>query len=153
MNAKRRTTKTAPPAKEQVESVGHALCRRVRELRNKKGWTLEELSAACSVSRSMLSEIERGRANPMDVQEHQIGRLRLRSAQRHGGAARGRSRLYSAEASISVSTWRFAPVVSSTMRMLKGGMISFSFNVVSCARIRVSRMAVPGRAPLPKRSA
>lgn len=46
------------------EAVGHVLCSRVRDLRRKKGWTLEEMSAACAVSRSMLSEIERGRANP-----------------------------------------------------------------------------------------
>ena len=36
----------------------------MRELRKKKQWTLEEMSAACGVSKSMLSEIERGRANP-----------------------------------------------------------------------------------------
>jgi transcriptional regulator with XRE-family HTH domain len=47
-----------------AESVGGVLSSRVRELRNKKGWTLEDMSSACSVSRSMLSEIERGRANP-----------------------------------------------------------------------------------------
>jgi len=46
------------------EAVEHSLCRRVRELRKKKKWTLEELSAASGVSRSMLSEIERGNANP-----------------------------------------------------------------------------------------
>jgi transcriptional regulator with XRE-family HTH domain len=46
------------------DGIGDSLCRRVRELRKKKGWTLEELSAACGVSRSMLSEIERGNANP-----------------------------------------------------------------------------------------
>jgi len=46
------------------DAVGKTLCRRVRELRKKRGWTLEELSAACGVSRSMLSEIERGNANP-----------------------------------------------------------------------------------------
>ena len=45
-------------------AVGQRLCDRVRELRRKRGWTLEETSAACGVSRSMLSEIERGRANP-----------------------------------------------------------------------------------------
>lgn len=44
--------------------VGQMLCSRVKELRKKRGWTLEEMSAACAVSRSMLSEIERGRANP-----------------------------------------------------------------------------------------
>ena len=46
------------------DSIGQALCQRVRELRRKKGWTLEQTSAACGVSKSMLSEIERGRANP-----------------------------------------------------------------------------------------
>jgi len=46
------------------DGISDSLCRRVRELRKKKGWTLEELSAACGVSRSMLSEIERGNANP-----------------------------------------------------------------------------------------
>jgi transcriptional regulator with XRE-family HTH domain len=43
--------------------AGH-LCERVRQLRKKKGWTLEQLSAACGVSRSMLSQIERNQANP-----------------------------------------------------------------------------------------
>src|SRR3954464_8795314 len=46
------------------DAVHRLLCGRVRDLRKKKGWTLEELSAACGVSRSMLSEIERGNANP-----------------------------------------------------------------------------------------
>src|SRR5690349_22002500 len=49
---------------EESGDVGEALCRRVRELRKKKGWTLEQLSAACGVSRSMLSQIERNQANP-----------------------------------------------------------------------------------------
>jgi transcriptional regulator with XRE-family HTH domain len=53
--------KAQPP---QNDEVGTELCRRVRELRKKRGWTLEETSAACGVSRSMLSEIERQRANP-----------------------------------------------------------------------------------------
>jgi transcriptional regulator with XRE-family HTH domain len=60
--------------REEGEDVGLALCRRVRELRKKRGWTLEELSAACSVSRSMLSEIERGRANPTLVVAYRIAR-------------------------------------------------------------------------------
>lgn len=37
---------------------------RVKELRQKRGWTLDELSAACGVSRSMLSQIERNGVNP-----------------------------------------------------------------------------------------
>lgn len=47
-----------------ADPAGTALCRRVRQLRRERGWTLEELSAACGVSRSMLSQIERQRANP-----------------------------------------------------------------------------------------
>src|SRR3954452_4664148 len=47
-----------------ANSFGQLLCERVRDLRKKRGWTLEQLSAACGVSRSMLSEIERGNANP-----------------------------------------------------------------------------------------
>ena len=55
--------------KRSVESldadfVHSQLCDRVRQLRRKKGWTLEQLSAACGVSRSMLSQIERNQANP-----------------------------------------------------------------------------------------
>lgn len=55
-----------------ADAVGRALCARVRELRRKRGWTLEELSAACGVSRSMLSEIERERANPTLVVAYRI---------------------------------------------------------------------------------
>jgi transcriptional regulator with XRE-family HTH domain len=46
------------------DPVSPLLCARLRELRHRRNWTLEETSAACGVSRSMLSEIERGRANP-----------------------------------------------------------------------------------------
>lgn len=68
------STKTAPDAAIGAaadaaadgggDPIHRQLCGRVRELRKKKGWTLEQLSAACGVSRSMLSEIERGHANP-----------------------------------------------------------------------------------------
>ena len=40
------------------------LCERVRQLRQERNWSLHELSSACGVSRSMLSQIERNRANP-----------------------------------------------------------------------------------------
>jgi transcriptional regulator with XRE-family HTH domain len=50
--------------KDATDDIGGQLCRRVRELRKKRNWTLEEMSAACGVSRSMLSEIERQHANP-----------------------------------------------------------------------------------------
>ena len=48
----------------EVDPLTQLLCDRVRSLRKKRGWTLEELSVACGVSRSMLSQIERGQANP-----------------------------------------------------------------------------------------
>ena len=50
-----------PPKAKGVES---GLGDRVKELRQKRGWTLDELSAACGVSRSMLSQIERSGVNP-----------------------------------------------------------------------------------------
>lgn len=37
---------------------------RLKQLRKDRGWTLDELAAASGVSRSMLSQIERGQANP-----------------------------------------------------------------------------------------
>src|SRR5687767_13446905 len=59
-------TKVRPAADAAVDgdAIHRQLCGRVRELRKKRGWTLEQLSAASGVSRSMLSEIERGNANP-----------------------------------------------------------------------------------------
>ena len=60
----RRQSSDSTPPLERGDAVGNLLCRRVRELRKRRGWTLEEMSAACGVSRSMLSEIERQRANP-----------------------------------------------------------------------------------------
>jgi transcriptional regulator with XRE-family HTH domain len=62
------------PGEIDEEALGQAVCQRVRELRKRRGWTLEELSAACGVSRSMLSEIERGRANPTLVVAYRIAR-------------------------------------------------------------------------------
>src|SRR3954454_21919988 len=49
---------------DEPDAISGHLCDRVRQLRKKKGWTLEQLSAACGVSRSMLSQIERNQANP-----------------------------------------------------------------------------------------
>ncbi|MFC3283985.1 helix-turn-helix domain-containing protein [Litchfieldella rifensis] len=48
----------------QEDGGGQLLCDRVIELRKKRGLTLDQLASACGVSRSMLSQIERGRANP-----------------------------------------------------------------------------------------
>lgn len=47
-----------------LESVSRQVCDRVKTLRKKKGWTLEQLASLSGVSRSMLSQIERGAANP-----------------------------------------------------------------------------------------
>jgi transcriptional regulator with XRE-family HTH domain len=47
-----------------VEPVNQVLCDRVRSLRKSKGWTLEQLASLSGVSRSMLSQIERGAASP-----------------------------------------------------------------------------------------
>ncbi|AMV19813.1 helix-turn-helix domain-containing protein [Planctomyces sp. SH-PL14] len=47
-----------------ADVVGMQLSQRIKALRGEKGWSLERLSAACGVSRSMLSQIERGLANP-----------------------------------------------------------------------------------------
>lgn len=49
---------------ELAEQLSSSLGRRVHELRTGRGWSLEALSAACGVSRSMLSQIERGETNP-----------------------------------------------------------------------------------------
>ena len=45
-------------------SVAVHVCQRVKNLRRERNWTLEQLSTASGVSRSMLSQIERGNANP-----------------------------------------------------------------------------------------
>ncbi|MGB1236748.1 MAG: helix-turn-helix domain-containing protein [Pseudomonadales bacterium] len=47
-----------------VEPMSQVLCEKVKGLRKAKGWTLERLAEVSGVSRSMLSQIERGRANP-----------------------------------------------------------------------------------------
>ena len=64
MSARSKTPKIAPPPAAEHEPIGRLLCNRVRELRRKRSWTLEQMSAACGVSRSMISEIERGGVNP-----------------------------------------------------------------------------------------
>ena len=48
----------------QREPLNEYVCQRVREMRKNQGWTLQSLSAKSGVSRSMLSQIERGTANP-----------------------------------------------------------------------------------------
>lgn len=47
-----------------IEPLHQRVCERVREMRKKKDWTLQQLASVSGVSRSMLSQIERGEANP-----------------------------------------------------------------------------------------
>ena len=47
-----------------AEEVSRNVCQRIRDLRREAGWSLDVLSKASSVSRSMLSQIEREQANP-----------------------------------------------------------------------------------------
>lgn len=47
---------------------------RLRALRSARGWSLERLASVCGVSRSMLSQIERGEANPTVVVALSIAR-------------------------------------------------------------------------------
>lgn len=63
MPAESRKTRTAPPA-EPTDAISSHLCRRVKQLRDERGWSLDALSQACGVSRSMLSQIERNQTNP-----------------------------------------------------------------------------------------
>ncbi len=52
------------PAVSNVDQISSEVCRNVRELRAARDWSLDSLSAACGVSKSMLSQIERNEANP-----------------------------------------------------------------------------------------
>src|SRR5215207_7723065 len=47
-----------------TEAINEHFGRRVKSLRAARGWSLDSLAAASGVSRSMLSEIEREKANP-----------------------------------------------------------------------------------------
>ncbi len=47
-----------------VDSLSQLLSQRVKSLRKNNNWTLQKLAALSGVSRSMLSQIERGTANP-----------------------------------------------------------------------------------------
>jgi transcriptional regulator with XRE-family HTH domain len=52
------------PVEASPEAINENLGKRVKKLRGDRGWSLEELASASGVSRSMLSEIEREKANP-----------------------------------------------------------------------------------------
>ncbi len=47
-----------------ADPLSSHLCRRLRQLRAGRGWSLDALATASGVSRSMLSQVERGQANP-----------------------------------------------------------------------------------------
>jgi transcriptional regulator with XRE-family HTH domain len=68
----RKAAKT--PATIDADSINEDLGRRVKKLRADRGWSLEELSSVSGVSRSMLSEIERERANPTLSVTYRIAR-------------------------------------------------------------------------------
>ena len=72
--AKKDTRKPRPQAKAEAETINENLGKRVKKLRGDRGWSLEELAAASGVSRSMLSEIERERANPTLSVTYRIAR-------------------------------------------------------------------------------
>jgi transcriptional regulator with XRE-family HTH domain len=59
-----RKKKDAPKATPPIEPVAQHVCEQVKALRKTRRWTLQQLAASSGVSRSMLSQIERGTANP-----------------------------------------------------------------------------------------
>lgn len=75
MPAKRAAKKVVKsPVPPDAESINEDLGRRVKKLRGNRGWSLEELASVSGVSRSMLSEIERERANPTLSVTYRIAR-------------------------------------------------------------------------------
>ena len=64
MPAKKTARRTSTSPEITPEAIGEFVGRRVKKLRTDRGWSLEELATASGVSRSMLSEIEREKANP-----------------------------------------------------------------------------------------
>ena len=59
------------PARSPAD-VSARVCRRIAQLRSQLGWSLDQLSGASGVSRSMLSQIENGRVNPTLAVTHRI---------------------------------------------------------------------------------
>ena len=59
-----RKSPATPQPTSSPEAINEHLGRRVKKLRTERGWSLDNLAAASGVSRSMLSEIEREKANP-----------------------------------------------------------------------------------------
>ncbi len=59
-------------AKTPADPITQVLCERMADLRQRNQFTLEQLASASGVSRSMLSQIERGQANPTLAVTHRI---------------------------------------------------------------------------------
>ena len=57
-------TKRPKPEPAAAEEFTSHLSARMKQLRQEKNWSLDSLSKACGVSRSMLSQIERNEVNP-----------------------------------------------------------------------------------------
>ncbi len=64
--------KKNPATSERAETINEHLGRRVKKLRGDCGWSLDNLAQASGVSRSMLSEIEREKANPTHAVTYRI---------------------------------------------------------------------------------
>lgn len=60
--------------KNAADAINENLGRRVKKLRGDRGWSLEELANVSGVSKSMLSEIEREKANPTLSVTYRIAR-------------------------------------------------------------------------------
>ena len=59
----RQSARPGKPA-DSADAINSHLCRRLKQLRTERGWSLDSLSKTCGVSRSMLSQIERNQTNP-----------------------------------------------------------------------------------------
>lgn len=62
--SKKKQSATSSNGAVDVEPLNQYVCEQVKELRKRKGWTLEQLASLSGVSRSMISQVERGAANP-----------------------------------------------------------------------------------------
>src|SRR5437899_1388903 len=62
-SAKRNKAKPAGTTR-PVDSTSNHFCRRLKQLRAERGWSLDSLANASGVSRSMISQVERNQANP-----------------------------------------------------------------------------------------
>ncbi|MEM9410015.1 MAG: XRE family transcriptional regulator [Planctomycetota bacterium] len=56
--------KTDSEREDDIEPLSQYVCERVKQLRKRRRWTLDQLASSSGVSRSMLSQVERGAANP-----------------------------------------------------------------------------------------